>query len=308
MASLPPGEPAKTFDVNGWAMALDKTIDFVLIFVGLYAALSVERCQGEERDREEYAAMLHDFDRELQNNLAQEADIARDLGGIEATTPGENLGPMAATFTSFFRDLEHDETLIDCLRAEFSRIKHEVSAEERARCHAGYAAFHAEHRKKDKHAQSTGFVFKPAVLTPFYRYEVWELYLAGGVKLFKNKELALKIGEIYTNSHLIERQVADIEKTYNDVFMKQIGRSAATDAELAELVEDVEEDGELSPSDLTALLHIDEAVKEERYEVMGLRNVLELKVERLKLTVLTMRREILEVREALQAESAAVAR
>lgn len=297
----------KKLDVNFWELALDKLIDFVLIFVGLYAAMAVERCQAAEGEREEYVGMLGDFSSELTANLAQEASIEKDLGPIDQTDPNDNLGPMSKTFEEFFKDLEHDETLVDCLRKQFLRTKHKVDAAHDAECHAAYAVFHKERKQAKASGKSAaGFGFKPAVLTPFYRYEVWDMYLAGGVKLFKNKELALHIGEIYSNAKLIERQVADIEKTYNDVFMSQSGRTAATDAELAEIIEDEEEDGELSAEDRKALLDVDESLKDERYEVVELRSVLALKVERLKQTVITMRGEIRDVKEAIGAELAKV--
>ena len=51
-------------------------------------------------------------------------------------------------------------------------------------------------------------------------------------------------------------------QTYNNAFMKQVGRTAATDMELAEIVHDEETRHALSPADLTLLLHVDEAIKD----------------------------------------------
>ena len=68
-------------------------------------------------------------------------------------------------------------------------------AEEAAHCHELYAKFEKAH-----HAEGhASFDFRPVVLTPFYRSEVWQLYLADGVKIFRNKELAVKIAEVYAN-------------------------------------------------------------------------------------------------------------
>ncbi|MEM9696980.1 MAG: hypothetical protein AAGA56_30875, partial [Myxococcota bacterium] len=194
------------------------------------------------------------------------------------------------------------EVVIKCLHDEFmvDRLPVNTAAghgEGKVDCHALYKKFDKEH---ENHASS--FDFKPAVLTPFYRAEVWQLYLADGVKIFRNKELAVKIGEVYANARLVEDQVKDIETTYNDVFMKQVGRTAATDQELAEIVHDEETRHKLSGGDLTLLVHVDEATKDEHYAALEAQRVLELKVERMKNTVLTMRREIEEVRTAIAGE------
>jgi len=298
--------PGKKVDVNWAELALDKVVDFILIFVGLYAAMSVERCQADHAERDEYADLLKDFGLELDANLAQEKSIEKDLGAIDQSTPPNNLGPMAKTFTDFFADLEHDDTLVGCLHAEFLRDKHAVHT---PACHAAYGMFREEHKKAPgAHGPRAGFAFRPAVLTPFYRYEVWQMYLAGGIKVFKNKDVAIKIGEVYNNAHLVERQVAEIEKTYNDVFMRQTGRSLATDAELAEIIDDEEEDGVLSVEDRRQLVDIDEALKDERFAVVELQGVIVLQVERLKATVLAMRREIEVAKAAIAEESAKLAR
>jgi hypothetical protein len=277
---------------------LDKFVDFILIFVGLYAATALQRYQDVQKEKEEYVSLLHDFQRELASNLAQEKSIEKDLGPIDRTKPGENMGPMEAVFQAFFKELEKDEKVIHCLHVEFaaaidSKHPHEPSEE----CHALYKKFDASHQSSEKH-----FDFKPTVLTPFYRYEVWELYLANGVRTFRNKELAVKIGEIYNNARLVERQVANIESTFNDSFMAQVGKSAATDLELAEIVHDEETEGGLSAQDQQILIQLSHAVKDEHFATIETQSILALKVERMKNTVLLMRQEIEAVSRALDAE------
>jgi hypothetical protein len=290
-------------------LAIDKAIDLVLIFVGLYAAIAVQRYQDDLKEQSEYVALLSDFRAELTANLAQEADIAKDLGAIDATTPGENLGPMATTFTEFFTTLDKDEKVVHCLHVEFAagmptpkargKAKGKLGAAAYPECHVLYKAFDAAHGES---ASGDAFGFKPAVLTPFYRYEVWQLYLADGVKTFRNKELAIQLGQIYSNARLIEKNVADIEATYNNTFMVQVARSAATDEELAEIVHDEEVVGALSPQNQQSLLQIMHQVKDERYAAKEAKAVLELKVERMKRTVLLMRQEIRDVTAAIDAE------
>lgn len=279
-------------------LLFDKFIDFVLIFVGLYAATALQRYQDSEREREEYISLLKDFAGELSANLAQEASIEKDLGALKDSTPGQNLGPMAKTFEHFFHELDADEHIVHCLHEEFAKaVDPKKPAVAPAECHEAYEKFDAAHR-----AGEQKFGFKPAVLTPFYRYEVWELYLANGIKTFRNKELAVKLGEIYNNARIVERQVADIEATYNDAFMKQVGRSAATDMELFEIVHDEETEHGLSAQDQQILIDVSEAMKDEHYATVEAQSILELKVERMKQTALLIRKEIQEAKQGIAAE------
>lgn len=312
-------------------LLVDKSIDFALIFVGLYAATALQRCQDTAKEKDEYVSLLRDFKRELDANIEQEASIEKDLGAIADTTPGANLGPMQETFKHFFEELGEDEKIVHCMHNEFVAAHAEPAADSGNKgkgkkgkkgkdhgddaqgeaaagdahggedCHALYAQFDESHESHDKES----FEFKPAVLTPFYRKEVWQLYLADGVKTFRNKELAVRIAEVYANAELIEEQVADIEATYNDAFMAQVGRTAATDMELAEIVHDEETQHALSDADLTMLLHVDEAIKNEHYAALEVERTLELKVERMKNTVLLMREEIEAVQLAIDEELAA---
>jgi hypothetical protein len=277
---------------------LDKSVDFALIFVGLYAATALQRYQDTAKAKEEYVSLLRDFKRELAANLEQEASIEKDLGDIDDSEPGANLGPMQETFRHFFAELAEDEKVVQCMHDEFVGA-HAPEAAAPEGCHELYAKFDKGHASHD-----VSFTFEPAVLTPFYRREVWQLYLADGVKSFRNKDLAVRIAETYANADLVEEQVADIETTYNDAFMKQVGRTAATDMELAEVVHDVQQH-RLSEADMTMLLHVDEAIKEEHYASLEVQRTLELKVERMKKTVLLMRSEIEAVQGAIDDELAA---
>lgn len=278
-------------------LIVDKAIDFGLIFVGLYAATALQRCQDTAKQKDEYVSLLRDFKRELDANQAQEASIAKDLGPIEQTEPGKNLGPMQETFKHFFEELEEDEKVVQCLHDEFVSA-HAEETETPEACSKLYAQFdeaHVSHKKES-------FSFQPAILTPFYRREVWQLYIADGVKSFRNKELAVRIAEVYANADLVEEQVEDIEDAYNDAFMVQVGRTAATDMELAQIVHDEEAHHNLSDADLTLFLHVDEAVKAEHFAALEVQRTLELKAERMKKTVLVMRAEIEAVQAAIDKE------
>lgn len=283
---------------------LDKSIDFVMIFVGLYAATGLQRCQDLSREKQEYVAMLDDFKVELQANSEQEASIEKDLGPIVVGEDPPEIGDMRETFDAYFHELHEDEAVLECLHNEFAVASGLADdAEAKAKCHERYQEFLHHHEQPE-----ANFDFKPVVLTPFYRYEVWQMYLANGVRIFKNKELAVKIGEIYNNAKIIEKQVSDIETIYNDAFMKQVGRTAATDAELAELVSDEEAEHGLSPERKQLLSHISEVIKDEHYATKEVKVVLEMNVERMKATVLTMRAEIDTVTVAIDEELGKVER
>lgn len=304
---FPPPAPTKPKKEGGgaWVLIVDKAIDFALIFVGLYAATSLQRWQDARKEKQEYVALLGDFKRELAANLEQEASIEKDLGEIEETEPGKNLGPMQETFHHFFAELREDEKIVQCMHDEFL-VEHnvdetagEVAPAADPKCHVLYAQFDKSHGEHE-----ASFSFEPAALTPFYRREVWQLYLADGVKTFRNKELAVQIGEVYANARLIEDQIEDIEETYNAAFMPQVGRTAATDMELAEVVHDEETQHGLSAADRTLLVHVDEAIKGEHYAALEVERTLELKAQRMKNTVLLMRSEIETVQKAIDDELA----
>ncbi len=302
--SKPRRRGLKQINLNFSELAVDKTLDFILIFVGLYAAIAVQRCQDDEKERQEYVSLLKDFHTELNANLKEEESIEKDLGPITEAAPGKNLGPMQQAFDDFFASLEQDEKVIHCLHNEYATgAKPHITDEDKAACHELYAKFDQSH---GDHDVSAAFHFKPAILTPFYRYEVWQLYIANGIKIFKNKELAVRLGEIYNNARLVEKQIADIEATYNDAFMVQVGRSAATDLELAELVHDEEQDHGLSAQGLQALMHVSEAVKSEHAASLEVQGILTLKVERMKNTVMLMHEEIVTIQQALDQEVAKV--
>ncbi len=297
-APKPAPKPKKEGGGGALELFIDKTVDFILIFVGLYAATAVQRCQDADKDKQEYISLLQDFKREIHGNLAQEGSIEKDLGCIEDAEPGKNLGPMQATFKHFFEELAEDEKVLHCMHVEFVLEYDDDKSHAPQGCHELYAKFDKAHEGHEDHS----FSFEPAALTPFYRREVWQLYLANGVKIFRNKDLAVKIAEIYANADLIERQIADIERTYNEAFMPQVGRTAATDMELAEIVHDEETQHKLSGADMTLLLHVDEAIKDEHYAALEVERTLELKVERMKKTVLLMRDEIEQVQGLIDEE------
>lgn len=287
--------PKARFTLSG-DLVLDKVIDFFLIFIGLYAAIAVQRYQDERKERTEYVVLLEDFVVEIKANRQQHATIERDLGPVIEIPPGPVLGPMAATFEAFEKEMSEDEQLVKCLHREFAPAQKKSSP----LCHKLYAEF--EKNGASRAGTAAAAHFEPVVLSPFYRYEVWELYTSTGAKLFKNKDLAVKIGEIYNNARLIEKQVAEIEGTYNDTFMKQVGRMLASEASLAEIVHDEETDGSLSAEDVARLGRVGETMRDARFATLEAKSLLEAKIRRMKKTVLTTNGEIDAVLSLLDTE------
>jgi hypothetical protein len=229
-ASAREAPATKKLDIRVRELAIDKGIDFLLIFVGLYAALGVQKCQEASRERDEYVKLLADFRAELADNLKQRAEIEKYLGAVGERDPGKILGPMQATFDAFHKQATDAADLLGCVGDVVTIADRPRATEaDKKRLEACTPLFEAA----DKGGDGGETLFKPVRLTPSYRHEVFDLYLAGGVKLFQNKELAVRIGEIYAHARSVEQRIAEIEKDYNDRFVSE--RMGEVEALLAAL-------------------------------------------------------------------------
>jgi hypothetical protein len=262
-------------DLNFTELALDKLVDFVLVFVGLYAAIAVQRWQDDAKEKDEYLRLLSDFRGELVANQAQKKTIEKDLGLVSERETGKALGPLQGTFDEFGRDAIEAGKLLECVSVmvKAAAPKAPPRLGERARACAPLLDAEAEH-DDDK--------FKPANLSPLYRTEVYQVYIANGIKVFENKDLAVKIGQAYSSGRTVERGVAEIETLYNDGFMQKAGELEALSAEL----EDALPEGvDLVGSGPAIEAKIQQAAKEvtaQRYGALKIQAVLELKAIRLK--------------------------
>lgn len=145
-------------------------------------------------------------------------------------------------------------------------------------------------------------------LSPFYGYVVWTVYLQNGIKLFKDpqaKRLGLKLGEVYAAQREVEQRLDDIETIYNETLMRASGQLAALVAESDEMFPE-----EPDADDLKAAQERVQAMSEEafnlRYEIENIRNVLSLKVTRLKDYVGGMNTQLDEAIKAIEAEQTRV--
>jgi len=145
----------------------------------------------------------------------------------------------------------------------------------------------------------------PAVdLSPFYQYVVWQVYLSDGIKRFKDtesKQLGLKLGEAYAAQREVEKRLSEIESLFNDSLMKSSGELAALVAESRELLPD-----EPTNQDLAAAQpRVSEMMIRTfdlRYQIDNLRNVVGLKVTRLKEYVAIMTGRLADLSRAIDAE------
>ncbi|HEY0706366.1 MAG TPA: hypothetical protein VGG33_06195, partial [Polyangia bacterium] len=97
-------------------LVVDKIIDFVLIFVGLYAAIAVQRWQDDAKEKTEYKKLLGDFKAELQANRERRRDIEKNLGPSDARGAGKVLGPLQAVFDDYLSSATEATKMFGCLK------------------------------------------------------------------------------------------------------------------------------------------------------------------------------------------------
>jgi hypothetical protein len=275
----------RKLELNWGELGIDKAIDLVLIFLGLYAAIAVQDCADRAKDHQEYLGMLESFRTELGHNRAQRAALEASIGPMAEADPAgptSNLGPLRVLFDEFQAQAQEAERLMACLGKLLGAIDRPPrSAEalnELAAC--GQLLEGAEQSAAAKRP------FKPVSLTPLYRDDVWQLYLAGGVRVFENQALAIQIGATYSQVARVERAVAELESVLNDAFMARIG---ALTGSLAELEELAPAEGQ-SPKQARAqaarlelkLAALSKEIRAHKFAIQSVRGVVELKVQRLK--------------------------
>lgn len=145
-------------------------------------------------------------------------------------------------------------------------------------------------------------------LSPFYGYVVWTVYLQNGIKLFKDpqaKRLGLKLGEVYAAQREVESRLDDIETLFNESLMRASGQLAALVAESDDMFT-----GEPDADDLKAAQERVQEMSEEsfnlRYDIENMRNVLSLKVTRLKEYITGMNTQLDEAIKAIETEQGRV--
>ncbi|HEY0711615.1 MAG TPA: hypothetical protein VGF45_03010 [Polyangia bacterium] len=278
-------------------LVIDKFIDFVLIFVGLYAAIAFQKWQDDAKERTEYKKLLGDFKAELRANQERKRTIEKNVGDTAARGVGKALGPLQTVFDEYLTVVAEGRKLFECLEPVFPESAGAKGKPMTKECQKLLASAEEESKAEDDED------FRPVDLAPRYRTEVHQVYLANGIKVFENKNLAVKIGEVYTAAREIEAGMADIERRYNDSFMQKAGEVEALSAQIEEVfsTELVTRRPEQVRERLTDM---SEDLRSQRYVVVEIRKVVEAKVIRIKEMVARFDAQLTTVMGEIDAELA----
>lgn len=312
----------------GWReLLVDKSFDAILIPVGLFAALWFQGWVDERKEREDYVVIVEDFRREVTGNRERVALLEKDIGPLAEMEPEKVLGPMQEQLDRMKADSESLSSFFDCADAMLEIAARapgilgqepapgEVAAPD-AEVAAGPEALNEEELALMKDCATVFEAidkrqpnrFVGVDLSPFYGYVVWTVYLQNGIKLFKDaeaKRLGLLLGEVYASQREVEQRLDDIENLFNDVLMKSSGKLAALLAEADDLVPDAPSLDELREVQ-ARLGAMGQEAFDLRYAIENTRNVLSLKVTRLKDFLGTLNARLDGVVAALQAEQARI--
>ena len=286
--------------INWKELMVDKSIDVILVPLGLFAALWFQGVVDDRKAREEYKLLLRDFQAEVDVNKSKAKAFEDDLGLITEAELEKALGPLQAKFDGFKAKSVEAVADLACLDAIIdTQIKapETVTAEDKKAAETCAADM-------EKREDSATEVFSPVDLAPLYRYEVWQVYLATGIKLFKepeSKQIGLKIGEIYSAAKEVEKRVEDIEKVINDSFMERQGEITGIEAQLGDLLGD-----DAGPDDYAEaqkrLPGFADQVFEAKYAITSVEAVVKLKVQRLKTYMVDMNKKFDALRAELETE------
>jgi len=318
-------EPDEGGGISWKELLVDKSIDAILIPVGLFAALWFQGWVDEKKEAEDYADQVSDFRTEVARNRDKAKRVESDLGPVNEIDDEQVLGPLEDKFTSFKEEIAQLSLVFDCLDllididarpteaakkpaapaptpeggepAEAVEDLPEMTDEEVAAVAECAVVF-----EKVDNAAARPF---PAIdLSPFYSYVVWQVYLSNGIRLFKTteaKRLGLLLGEVYAAQREVEQAVDEIETLFNDTLMRSSGKLSALVAESSDLMpEDADSEGlvDVRPR----VQEMSQEAWEVRYEVDNLRQIIALKVRRLKEYVHEMNLRFDATVKALDAE------
>lgn len=210
------GEGSKWKDLG-----IDKGLDFIIAFTGLYLAIAVQGWWDARQEHEAYVQSLESFKSELAYDKAQGVDtkpIEQSLADLQ--TLAVYYQTEAQIFSAFEQPNQAGEvvdeigTMTDALDA--------IVAE-------------TPGAKLNDVFERSGTI-KPAKLAPHYETQIWKVYLAGGVKVAqenaKNPDLAREIGALYSELDAVEVRVHDLETYYNDRYLPRFAEINAASEDL----------------------------------------------------------------------------
>ncbi len=297
-----------TFDSD---LVIDKLIDLVLMFLGLYAAIAVQDLVDAGKERRQYTQLLQGFSDELRNNKKQRVAVEEKLGALDQ--PG--IGQVKARVDFFKAQSSYYARYASCYR--------DLWASQNPKTRALTSATEEELRLCLDVVKG-GFKEKDPehlALTPVYRRDVWRFYLAGGVHLFQEfegknqgarctlngvvvKSLAICIGSTYGELDEIEREVSGLQELVNDTYFNRQGSLSAVFEEFKERVKPYQKvRSEEAFRAIDALARrVAEHAEEGRFAVERTAAVMHFKVKLLKERMLTLDARFKEVRARIRQE------
>ncbi len=364
-------------DINWKELSVDKSIDVILVPLGLFAALWMQKWVDDRKEKADYKELLGNFVTEIDTNRTKAKAIEDDLGPITDLDEEKVLGPLQSRFTDFTTSANDAVKVLGCLDI---MIEHALAGaatkpsgpQQEAPPQPAVAGDEGEDDEEEappaaaptdpaaaaappaapadpaaapapgaapavdpaaaapaaapvvdpaaapavasggekELAECTAFLdelgkkpdtkFVPIDLAPLYRYEVWQTYLASGIKVFKDKEakvLGLKLGEVYSAAREVEKRVEDIEKVFNDSFMDAKGKIDSLGAEMEDLLGDFDDPDDLREAQ-PRLNEMAEEILASKYDIINIESVIHMKTERLKEYVGDMNKKF----DALKAE------
>lgn len=246
------------------SLFFDKSLDLILMFLGLYAAIAVQDLVDHQKDKQNYKELLNGFREELDSNQQQRRNIESKLGQLDQI---KEIGESGASFKFFSSQRKYMKQFLDCyLDMKLKSIKKKTLDDQRV--------------ENCKLLFKKGFQLKAPEhldLSPIYRKDVWRFYLAGGVQLFQKFErktkqarctiegkpsfgLAICIGSIYTALKKVELQVAEIQNLVNETYFN---RQGILDAEFQSFKRQIKDLGKRTDS---------EAIETIKSQVVGLKH------------------------------------
>lgn len=298
----------------------DKAIDVILIPLGLFAALWFQGWVDDKKEQSDYVEQLDGFRGEIAENLRKGQAMASQIGALDVVKGDEALGPLGAVFPQYDAVMAYNADLVECLQILNLPPPKAPSAEalaELAKTEEGRAEIQAsidegqarEERMKGCDAIISGTRAVPEVsfqvvdLSPLYRYEVWQMYLQDGIKLFKDeaaRRVGRKLGEAYALAKEVEQRVAEIEELYNAELVARLGAERALEAEVHHLLE--VKGGTEDPAQRFGELAAE--ARRARYSMLSFEESLATRVARLKSFVSDMAARFTEVDKAVADEVA----
>ncbi len=211
---------------KGNSLLFDKSVDLVLMFLGLYAAMAVQDFADHHKEKSHYRQLVQGFQEELASNQSQRSNIEEKLGTLSES---KEIGQAGDSFEYFTAQTQYMTSFLSCYEdLKLSDRRSKLSPERKKECGALF-------KQKFKRTPP-----EHLDLSPVYRRDVWRFYLAGGVQLFQTFEkpstqprchiegkaslgLSICIGSVYNKLSTVENQVSEIQRLVNDTYFNRQG-------------------------------------------------------------------------------------